>query len=260
MLETGNFKDVIFAKGRNNNMGANINVFLYVVDGLLIDCGPQSMQEDISAFLRTQRITQAMLTHMHEDHSGMASWVQNELHVPIYLDAGDIEGARKDGQYREYRHLTWGERPAFEPLPLPDRIDTDKYSFEVVATPGHMAHHNVLFERSMGWLFSGDIFVRRKIRFCAEEENLKQFIKSLEKVVTLDFDTIFCAHAGVLEDGREKLCEKLAFLKELQATVWELRSQGLTDREIDERLFPCEQIITDITEGEWSSYNIIKSI
>ena len=260
MLETGSFKDVIFAKGTNHNVGGKIDIFLYVVDGLLIDCGPQSMQEDISAFLRTQRITQAMLTHMHEDHSGMASWVQKELHVPIYLDAGDIEGARRDGQYRDYRRITWGDRPGFEPLPLPDRINTDKYSFEVVATPGHMAHHNVLFERNMGWLFSGDMFVRRKIRFCAEEENIKQYMESLEKMLSLDFDTVFCAHAGIVENGREKLCEKLAFLKDLQKTVEQLRRRGLKNREISQEIFPGEPLITEVSEGEWSSYNIIKSI
>ena len=42
-------------------MGANIKVFLYVVDGLLIDCGPQSMAEDVAAFNRTQKIDQVAL-------------------------------------------------------------------------------------------------------------------------------------------------------------------------------------------------------
>lgn len=260
MLETAKYKGVTLAKGLNTNMGAHIGIYLYTVDGLLIDCGPQSMRDDIAAFLKTQELTQAVLTHLHEDHAGMAAWVHDNLNIPIYLDAADIPEARREGEYAEYRHLTWGERPAFDPLELPARLTTEKYSFDVIAAPGHMAHHNVLLERNEGWLFSGDLYVRSKLRFCAAEEDMKQYMASLEKVLKLDFGTVFCAHAGVLENGREKLEQKLSFLRELQQRVNELRAKGLTDREIDGRIFPGEQIITEVSDGEWSSYNIIKSI
>lgn len=260
MLEAGIYKDISFGKGANKNMGARISVYLYTVDGLLIDCGPQSMQEDIVEFLKTQNLSQAVLTHMHEDHCGMASWVQKNLNIPIYLDAADISNAREDGEYAEYRHLTWGERPAFEPLSLPDKILTDKYCFDVIATPGHTANHNVFIERNEGWLFSGDLYVRSKIRFSDVEEDIKEFMQSIEKVLTFDFDTMFCAHAGIIENGKQMLEEKLDFLRELQYQVNKLRDVGLDDREIDSRLFPNEQIITEVTAGEWCSYNIIKTI
>lgn len=260
MLEISNYKDITIAKGLNNNMGANIRVFLYVVDGLLIDCGPESMEQDIADFLTSQKITQVVLTHLHEDHTGMAHWVQENLKVPLYLDREDIPYANAEAEYAEYRHLTWGDRKAFFPEPMPAVIKTPKYSFEVICTPGHMARHNVFFEKDQGWLFSGDLYVRSKARFCAAEENMKQYMESLESVLKLDFGTVFCAHAGVLENGREKLTRKLDFLKELQAQVNELRAQGLDDHEIDSRLFPEEQIITEVSGGEWNSYNIIRTI
>lgn len=260
MMEYSCYKDISVAKGVNNNMGANIKVFLYVVDGLLIDCGPQSMESDIAEFLHRQAISQAALTHLHEDHSGMAAWVQENLTVPIYLDEADIPLANMEGEYAEYRHLTWGDRPPFQPVPMPKVICTPKYRFEVISTSGHMPCHNVLFEKNQGWLFSGDLYVRSKLRFCAAEENMKQYMQSIEKVLSLDFDTVFCAHAGVLENGRERLIQKLDFLNTLQQQVNELRSNGLDDREIDHRLFPDEQIITEVSGGEWTSYNIISTI
>ncbi len=260
MLEQGCYKDIVFAKGTNTNMGANISIYLYAIDGLLIDCGPDCMRDDISAFLKTQKLSKLVLTHMHEDHCGMAAWVQENLKLPIYINPSDIDEARRDGQYAEYRRLTWGERPAFSPLPLADKIETEKYCFDVIETPGHMAHHNILLEKNQGWLFSGDLYVRSKIRFCAAEENMAQYIDSLEKVLALDYDRVFCCHAGVLENGKQKLKSKLDFLKDLQGQVNKLRCQGLSDREIDSRLFPEEQIITAISDGEWSSYNIIKTI
>ena len=143
---------------------------------------------------------------------------------------------------------------------MPETVKTPKYSFEVISTPGHLPHHNVLYERSQGWLFSGDLYVRSRSRFCATGEDMKQLMQSLEKVLELDFETVFCAHAGVLENGREKLTQKLEFLRDLQRQVNDLRAQGLTDREIDSRLFPEEQVITLVSNGEWTSYNIISTI
>lgn len=260
MFEISNYKDVCIAMNLNTNMGANIKVFLYVVDGLLIDCGPQSMEEDVASFIRTQKIEHVALTHLHEDHVGMASWVEKNLKVPIYLNASSIAEAKNDAEYAEYRRLTWGERKAFNPQPLGNTICTPKYSFEVISTPGHLPQHDILFEKNQGWLFSGDLFVRPKLRFCSYDEDMKQIIASLEKVLELDFETMFCAHKGMMENGREMLQMKLSFLLELQAKVNSLRREGLTDLEIDAQLFPGDQIISEVSGGEWTSYNIVKTI
>ncbi|MEG1108800.1 MAG: MBL fold metallo-hydrolase [Oscillospiraceae bacterium] len=260
MFELSSYKGVTVAQGLNENMGAHIKVFLYVVDGMLIDCGAETLQEEIIPFLRSQTINKLALTHLHEDHCGLAAWVEENLGVPIYLNPADIAEANLDAEYAEYRHLTWGDRRAFHPLPMPKILNTPKYSFEIIETPGHLPHHNVLYEKSQGWLFSGDLYVRSKMRFCSFDENMKEYIGSLEKVLKLDFNTVFCAHAGVLENGREKLTQKLDFLKELQQKVNDRRKQGKTDEEIDSELFPDEQIITAVSDGEWTSLNIVKTI
>ena len=259
-METGNHGDVKYLKLLNTNMGAHIKVYLYMVDGVLIDCGPQSMEAELAPAITELAPSAVVLTHMHEDHCGMAHRVQDDLHIPIYLDAADIAEAARDGEYAEYRHLTWGDRPAFNALPLPAVFETEHCRFAVISTPGHIAHHNVLYDRQHGRLFSGDLYVRSRLRFCDAQENMKMTIASLQRVLTLDFSTVFCAHAGVLEDGRERLNAKLDFLLELQEKVSSLRAQGLTDVEIDSRLFPDEQIITAVSDGEWSSRNIVRTI
>ena len=260
MPELEHFGDVSYIKQTNTNMGAHIDVYLYLVDGLLIDCGPQIMEQELGSFFRTQPIEKLAVTHLHEDHCGMAAWVQQNLGVPICLDSQDITEADAEGEYAQYRHLTWGDRPGFLALPLPPVLTTHKYSFQIFNTPGHMARHSVLLEKNKGWLFSGDLYVRSKIRFCAQGENMKEYIKSLENILAHDFDTVFCAHAGVLENGREKLRQKLDFMLELQEKVNVLRRQGLSNREIDHELFPDEQIITLVSDGEWNSYNIVSTI
>ena len=85
MLETGSYKEIQFAKEVCYVGDNETKVFVYNVDGLLIDCGPQSRAEQFRPWFREQNIKQVALTHNHEDHSGNARWIQDELKVPIYL-------------------------------------------------------------------------------------------------------------------------------------------------------------------------------
>lgn len=254
------YKDISFYKTVNYNGGANIKLCLFVVDGLLVDCGPQIMEEELAPFLLNAGVKMAAVTHLHEDHCGNAAWVEKNLKVPIYIHPGDVAEASRDGQYAEYRRITWGDRPAFKALPMPEFLSTGKYCFQAINTPGHMPNHQVLFEPNEGWLFSGDLYIREKLRFCYAGEDLKLTIETLKEVLKLDFDTVFCGHSGVLEDGRERLKRKLDFLLGLQEQVYSLRSRGLGDREIALELFPDNQIIAEISGGEWSSLNVVRSI
>lgn len=260
MPEIEKYGDVTFFKALNTNMGAHINVYLYLLDGILFDCGPEIMEADIAPFLREYKPREIILTHMHEDHCGMAAWVERNMGIPIYVDAGDIEAASRDDEYAEYRLLTWGSRPAFRALPLTDVHKGEGVSLRKINTPGHTPHHCVLFEENRGWLFSGDLYIRRHPRFAAPEENMRELISSIETVLELPFNTVFCAHAGIMEDGRGKLTEKLDYLRELSEKVEVMRRRGMTDEEIDGELFPDDPIITTVSGGEWTSLNMIKTL
>ena len=109
-------------------------------------------------------------------------------------------------------------------------------------------------------MFTGDAFVSIKQRVALREENLGQMIESLEKLLKLDFDTIFCAHSGILSNGYRFMEEKLAFLVDLQKKVRVLEAQGLTPRQIDRELFPVKHPIADLSEGEGTSYNMVKTL
>ena len=259
-MEAKNYGDVTYINILNTNMGAHINVYLYLVDGLLIDCGPEIMQEEIAEFLEEYKPRAVVLTHLHEDHCGMAAWIEQRLGIPIYVADADIAEAAADADYAEYRHLTWGDRRAFSARPLESEIRTEKHIFKVLDTPGHIANHSVLFEESSGWLFSGDLYVRSHPRFAAPEEDASKMIESLRSVLALPFTTVFCAHAGIMENGREKLEKKLNYLLELQETVRGKRALGMNDEEIDRELFDEEQLITVVSGGEWTSLNLIKTL
>lgn len=260
MLETSTYKDISIAQevcyvGENET-----KVFLYNVDGLLVDAGPESRAEQFQNWFASQKIKQVALTHNHEDHSGNAPWLQRFMDIPVYLHPGAIPYACEEGAYPQYRRDMWGQRHVFNPLPMPETIKTDKYTFEVLDTPGHAIYHNCFYERNQGWLFTGDLYLGTKLFVCFYEENMRQTIDTIERLLKLDFDTIFCAHAGVVENGKVRLEKKLTNLKALQAQVISMRAQGKTDREIDDEINGFVLPITELSGGEWSSYNIIRTV
>lgn len=260
MLETSTYKGVSVAKEVCYVGDNETKVFIYNVDGLLIDCGPQSREKEFTEWFKTQNINQVALTHNHEDHSGNAAWIQKNLNVPIYLHPMAIPYAHEDGMYPKYRQEMWGYRHIFDPIPMPEVLKTDKYTFEVLDTPGHAIYHNCFYERGQGWLFTGDLYLGTHLMVCFFEENIRQTIDTIEKLLKLDFDTIFCAHAGVIENGRVRLEKKFNNLKVLQEQVVNMRKRGMTDREIDNEINGYELDITPISGGEWSPYNIIRTI
>ncbi|NMA69091.1 MAG: MBL fold metallo-hydrolase, partial [Desulfitobacterium sp.] len=113
MLKVQNYKDIVVGHGSCSLLGTRLKVNLYLVDGLLIDTGPFRLRKDSIPFFKEHKIEQVVLTHVHEDHSGMAYWLQKHEKVPIYLDANAIKEAEERGRYRLYRRLIWNKRKPF---------------------------------------------------------------------------------------------------------------------------------------------------
>lgn len=261
MIEYIEHDEVICGKGIINSLGTKIYVYLYLIDGLLIDTGPKNLFKDSIEFFNNNKIDKIVLTHLHEDHSGMASWLQNNYkNILIYIHSSSVSNSSKKAKIPFYRKIFWGNRLAFNPIPLENEIKTNKYSFQIIHTPGHSSDHIALHEPQQGWLFTGDLFLGKKQVVCMREEVVTQTIESLKKIITLDFDTIFCAHSGVHKNGKELMQYKLDFFLDLQAKVKDLRNQGLSPRSIRKKLYPKVVPITYISCGEWSSYNIINSL
>lgn len=260
VLKCTNYQDISIGQGSASLLGSKIRIFLYVVDGLLFDTGPSSLARHSSEFFQNNVIEQVALTHVHEDHCGMAAWLQDSKKIPVYLHKESLAYAQQQGAYPLYRRIMWGKRPSFQAEAVSQQLSTSKYSFNVIDAPGHSAAHNVFHEKSQGWLFTGDLYLGTKPIVAFYEEDMSQTIASIEMILQLDFDTIFCAHSGVWQDGKKLFQQKLTFLQELQAKVNDIRRQGINSKQIDAILFPKKQLITYISRGEWSSLNMIRTL
>lgn len=251
---------VQMANGKVTFRQIQLNTYSFAIDGLIIDAGGSSLRSHFLDFWKKQSIDSLYCTHIHEDHTGCADWFENQLAVPIYLNKRSIPEATKLGKYPIYRKLYWGKRKPFHPKPMPEHFSSRTQDWTSIYTPGHSYDHTALLNKTTGQLFSGDLYVQTKTKVAMESESIPDIIQSLETVLTYDFKDVFCCHAGYLENGRERLVAKLAYLKETEEHVLMLHQQGLPIKEIQSRLFPRKYPITFFSYGQWDSKHIIRSI
>lgn len=232
----------------------------YLIDGLLIDTGPPNQAAQMAAVLKEFPITQVVNTHHHEDHAGNNALVQRRLGITPQAHPAAIATLAALPPIQVYRKLTWGVAANSTAQPLGAVVETPRYRFDVLHTPGHADDHVVLYERQEGWLFSGDLFIADKHKLLRPEEDPFVMMSSLEAALSLDFGTIFCAHRGEVEDGRSALARKHVYMAETRDTVLELHQRGLSESEIVRRVFGREDwFMRAFSGGNFSRKNLVEA-
>lgn len=259
-MEVSLHSGVTCVRGSAGLGGFKLNVYCYLSDGIIIDTGPSRLARDFAAFVSAQKISQAVLTHHHEDHSGNAAWLK-QRGVPVYIHEKGLAVCREPTRLPIYRRYFWGGRRRFEAIPLPAQLEGNSGEMQVIETPGHSNEHVVLYNPSSGAIFSGDLYVSPKTRLIMRNESIPEILQSLRLVCEKDFRTLYCAHAGVVENGREMVRMKLENLENTVGEVLELHRRGLSVKAINKRIYPKKtHLLTYISAKEWASEYIIRSI
>ncbi len=251
---------VQIGKGSVAFQGVKLSVHCFVVDGVLIDTGSKSLEHEFKPFFKQQDLDQVVITHFHEDHTGCAAFLQNELQLPIYMNDIMLDYCKKKPDYPMYRKLFWGKRNPFHANAMGSTFSSRNAIWDVIHTPGHAIDHLAFLNRETGQLFTGDLYCQEKTKVALREESIPTIMDSLKKVLTYDFGDVFCCHAGFLKDGRVALKRKLDYLIELQSKTINLYEDGLTTQQICNQLFPKKYPITYFSLGEWGASHIINSI
>lgn len=251
--------DVVCARGYVGKSKFKMHVYVYLVDGMLMDTGPSRLAREYISFFKTQSISQVVLTHFHEDHVGNAPWLAKQG-VKIYIHPNSISECEEKTKLPLYRGFFWGNRDKFAVHPLGATLDTENKTWQVIETPGHSYDHVVFYDPSEGALFTGDLFVTCKTKMVLRVESIPQIVRSLQTVLQYDFKTVYCAHAGVVENGREMVAKKLDFLNNLKGEVLDLHQKGWSVPVINKKVYPDTAPLTYISGKEWSSEHIIRSI
>lgn len=237
-----------------------MSVYMYLVDGILIDTAQSRMRRHVLDVLDGRRVRQVLLTHHHEDHSGNAAAVSRRFRVPVIGHALTREKLARPFAILPYQHLVWGKTEPVEVVPCPETIQTAALRFLPIHTPGHSKDHTVYLEENNGWLFSGDLYLGDRIKFFRSDERIFDQIASIRRVLAYDFSALFCGHNPNGEDGSERLRRKLQFLEDFLGSVQRLVAKGYSEKAIvrilDRRV---DRKVKWITMGNASAANMIRT-
>lgn len=237
-----------------------MNVHFFLVDDVCIDTAQPLMRKPFLEIIRDRKINQVILTHFHEDHSGNAASVQREKNVPIFGHPITVRKMKDGFRILPYQYLMWGPSQKLDMKILPSVIESNFISLIPIHTPGHSKDHTSYLEKNEGWLFSGDLYLAPRIKYFRADERIDDTIHSLQKVLALDFQTLFCAHNPELADGKTKIRAKLEFLKNFYGEVVTLYERGLNEKEIIKYLPYKEVSFVKIgTMGNVSLANMVRS-
>ncbi|MFZ5817268.1 MAG: MBL fold metallo-hydrolase [Bacillota bacterium] len=241
-------------------------VHAFWVDGLLIDSGCRHTLPDLAAALQSEglKVEQLVNTHSHEDHCGGNAWLQERYGVTPRAHPSALERLARPESWREmhlYRQLMWGlidRGCAAEPVG--EVVETDRFRFRVLFTPGHAPDHLALFEEREGWLFSGDALISSRLSSVRRHEEPLRLLDSLRRMAALPVRQLFCSHAFRVSDSAEPLRAKIAYWEQLRARAMALAREGLSARSITRRLLPHGSLIEPVSLWDFSRVHLIRGL
>lgn len=259
-MRINSHEDLIEAKLSLSFGGKKLSVSLFFIDGLLIDTGPSKKKAEVIQLMNKWPINEVILTHHHEDHTGVAHWIQKEKKVPIFIHESGLKNCEGRMKLPLYRKVFWGEREPFQPVALADTHKSPNYTWDVIHTPGHAHDHIALYNHEKKWLFGGDLYVQSTPKSLFSFESIPTIIQSLRTMLTYEFETYICSHAGIIHNGRRVIEKKLNYLEELEREVLSLYESGKSRREIRKQMFPKRHAMNYFSMFENSSQHIVNSI
>jgi glyoxylase-like metal-dependent hydrolase (beta-lactamase superfamily II) len=237
----------------------------YFMDGIMLDTGCAHTSGELESALIESAIDRIINTHSHEDHIGGNGLLQrlhpgleilaHPLALPVLMDPVKMQ------PLKPYRKFFWGWPEPCKANPIPDNamIETKKYTFRVIYTPGHSEDHLCLYEPQEGWLFSGDLFVGGKDRALRKDYDIWQIIASLKSIAALHLRKLFPGCASVREEPTQSLEGKITYLEDLGDRVLELHKRGWKVSAIARELLGGPMWVEIVTMGHFSRRQLVLS-
>ena len=242
------------------DLGISSSCILYRLGSTVIDTGPPNQWRVVRKFLSERDVDRVLITHHHEDHSGNGARLERDMKADVFIPGEGVELMKSGFALRAYQRIIWGTPLRFEPQPIPNDLPLpDGITLRAVPAPGHSIDMTCYLEPNRGWLFAGDLYIASKPRFLRADENVDQQIDSLRRVLRLEFETVFCAHRGVVATGRDAIKAKLDYLVSLRAAVRKLHAEGRGATEIQRTLLGREGFPSFVTLLHFSKRNLIRA-
>jgi len=137
---------------------------------------------------------------------------------------------------------------------------------QAVPIPGHSPDQLGYFDQNTGWLFAGDLVLRRRQQIAMPGEDPWAMIDSLRRVLRLEPAALATSHRGLIAEPGRLLREQLEYLEELAGRIAQLRGRGFGIDAIVRELFGGEPTAPGVdatwqqlSGGEFSSRRWIRA-
>ncbi len=241
----------------------NTSCIVYRLGDLVVDAGPPNQWKYVQRFLKERAISRLLITHHHEDHCGNGAKIGKHFNCPVHAHPAGHKDLEQGFAVQWYRRMVWGKPERFKAEDFQPQNMTSQsgdFSLQPLHSPGHSPDMTCFIEPQRGWLFSGDVYVASRPRFLTEDENPSQEIESLRNLLKQDFQTLFCSHKGMVENGPAAIKSKLEYLLELQGEARRLYQTGLASREISRQLLGKEEFLSLLSRGHFNKVNMIRAL
>lgn len=246
-------------------LGVEHQTAAFVVDGdnsMLVDAGLPADSDVVLDALQeigVGHLDYILVTHVHLDHAGGASYVAEEYPEAEVLAHPNSVPYLTDEE--ELASLVRGTERAMGPLAdmygeaktIPgdrmrsvgdgDVLDLGSHEIEVLHTPGHAPHHVSLYEHETEALFvvdEGCVYMDGRLLPTTppSDFDLELTLESLDRFMTYDAGVLLYGHYGANHDGGEALPKHKEIIQEWVGDV----------REAWERLEDDEAVIEAVVE------------
>jgi len=240
------------------NKGLNTQFIVYTIGDTVIDSGPSNQWRYISSFLKQQDVRQLLLTHHHEDHAGNAYNIGQQFAITPKAPALSHDKLAAGYATPFLQKIVWGNLKPVHTQALQEReYLSDGSEIIPVHTPGHAKDLTCFHLPEQGYFFSGDLFIANKLKLMRSDEDLAQLIDSIQKVLKLDFEILFCPHGGIVKEGKKALQKKLDYILAMCAKVKELSEKGLDEQAVCDQILGPKDFLGKLTGGNMSKLNLI---
>ncbi|MFI5283971.1 MAG: MBL fold metallo-hydrolase [Candidatus Dormibacterales bacterium] len=223
-------------------------VAAWYVDGILVDTGGAHTVDELTRWLRGRRLEAAVIGHWHEDHSAGAATLAR-LGVPLFGSRATASRLRRPVHIPAYRAANWGQ---IEPVTL---HPPEGLPLRPLRLPGHSPDQLGYLHEPSGWLFSGDVALRRRQSIAMPGEDPWAMMATLRALLDLQPAALATSHRSLIANPEPFLRDQLDYLEGVSGRIQDARARGLSPRAIVDEVFGGEPAApgTQITWKELSS-------
>ena len=254
------------------NKGINTTFVVYTYKDIIIDTGPINQWKYVSAFIgdhiskppnkhhNKKEINHLLLTHHHEDHSGNAQNIALKYQIPVYSNSLCQQLVKQEFNIPLIQKILWGTaKPVFTET-ITDNFESKQgVKLRLIETPGHTEDMCCFYDAENGFLFTGDLYIASQVRYLNKDEDLTKQLHSLNKVLSLDFETAFCPHRGIMKNGKKDLTKKRDFIVTFAEQVKALAKQGMSTKQICKQLLGREDLFTLLSSFTFTKKGLIEA-